>query len=40
MSALEWSDDFELNMPQMDNTHQQFVELLMQVMQQGATRTA
>lgn len=28
MSALEWSDDFVLNVPQMDSTHQEFVELL------------
>jgi len=26
--ALEWSDDFVLNVPQMDSTHQEFVELL------------
>jgi len=28
VSALEWSDDFVLNLPQMDRTHQEFVELL------------
>ncbi|MFZ2309241.1 MAG: hemerythrin domain-containing protein [Rhodoferax sp.] len=28
MPALEWSDDFVLGLPQMDSTHQEFVELL------------
>lgn len=28
MSTLEWSEDLVLNLPQMDSTHQEFVELL------------
>lgn len=28
MPALEWSDDFVLNIPQMDRTHEEFVDLL------------
>jgi hemerythrin-like metal-binding protein len=28
MPALEWSQDFVLDLPQMDDTHQEFVELL------------
>jgi hemerythrin-like metal-binding protein len=31
MAALEWSSDFVLNLPQMDDTHQEFVELLADV---------
>ena len=31
MAALEWSNDFVLNLPQMDDTHQEFVELLADV---------
>jgi hemerythrin-like metal-binding protein len=28
MNALEWSDDFVLDLPHMDDTHREFVELL------------
>ena len=31
MAALEWSSDFVLDLPQMDDTHQEFVELLADV---------
>lgn len=31
MPALEWSQDFVLGVPQMDDTHQEFVELLADV---------
>ncbi len=31
MAALEWSNDFVLDLPQMDETHQEFVELLADV---------
>ncbi|MEI8157585.1 MAG: hemerythrin domain-containing protein [Burkholderiales bacterium] len=37
MAALEWSNDFVLNLPQMDDTHQEFVELLAAV--EAATDT-
>ena len=38
MPALEWSQDFVLDLPQMDSTHQEFVELLAAV--EAATDTA
>ena len=31
MPALEWSADFVLNVPQMDSTHEEFVDLLSRV---------
>lgn len=31
MTALQWTDDFALGVPQMDATHQEFVALLADV---------
>lgn len=37
MAVLQWSDNFTLGMPVMDSTHQEFVQLLAQVVQASDT---
>jgi len=37
MAVLQWSDHFTLGMPLMDDTHQEFVQLLAQVVQASDT---